>query len=444
MAQGAIDLSDPLDRLDALPTAINWRGEWDPDILYYRNDIAVSPITKGSYINVTPATTISGGGDPSLNAVAWYAFGSGAPGVQEITGTEYLTVGPTTTPKITNNGVVTLEIAPGKNLNNLGTAQDPILEDTGVTNVLADPGILITPDISNSNLLYVDNTGVVNIITDSASGFTTGSNINNVSLFYTGILSVNNPPNSGITVGTGQTPLVTNTGILSMAIGTGLTNISTPQTPDIINTGVIDISGSTTGSGVTVTGFPNIKLSTTHPSISLIGTTTGSMVPNPTTAINIQTAARIPITQTPGTFWATSIATQTPYSSGTYLIKVCLTMLAVGQPSVGNQIRAPLGFTIYDSVNNVSYVPNDVPINWIQYPKDRGRDFNPPFVSPIITTIVVDLQTLWASGFRNMTHIEIDQPGAPGSRFDSVYQLSQTNNLFAIYSSAIIAPRRPP
>jgi hypothetical protein len=438
MAQGALDLADPLSRLNALPTAVNWRGLWDATTLYYRNDIVVSPITSGSYINIIPSTTILGGADPSINVVAWYAFGLGANGVQEITGSEYITVGPTSTPTITNNGVVNLILAPGKNLNNVtGDPQFPVLEDTGVTTVLGNPGILVSPGSPGP---IIDNTGVVNLVTSPAFGFTTGSNINNISLFYTGILSVNNPPNSGITVGTGLSPIVTNTGLLSLNVGTGLSNISTPQTPDIKNLGVVDISGS----GITVTGFPTVRLSTTHPSVSLVGTITGPMVPNPSTAINFQTAARIPITQTPGTFWATSIATQTPYSSGTYLIKVCLTMLAVGQPAVGNQLRAPLGFTIYDSVNNVSYAPNDVSINWIQYPKDRLNNYNPPSVSPIITTIVVDLQTLWASGFRNMTHIEIDQPGAPGSRIDTLYQISQTNNLFAIYSSAVIPPRRPP
>jgi hypothetical protein len=448
MAQGAIDLSDPLDRLDALPTAINWRGEWDPNTLFYRNDIAVSPITKGSYINVTPATTISGGGDPSLNAVAWYAFGSGAAGVQEITGTEYITVGPTTTPKITNNGVVTLEIAPGTNLNNLGTAQDPILEDTGVTNVLADPGILITPDISNSNLLYVDNTGVVNIVTDSASGFTTGSDVNNVSLFYTGILSVNNPPNSGITVGTGQSPLVTNTGLLSLNVGTGLSNISTPQTPNIINTGVIDISGS----GVTVTGFPSIKLSTTHPSVSLIGTITGPMVPNPTlpTSPTIPNPpGRIPITQTPGTFWATSIATQTPYSSGTFFLNLNISMLLKG-PSSGITFaaRGKLSFTIYDSVNNVVYAPitpnlrESANVNTIQFPRTINSQYRPTSVNPIITSMVVDLQSLWTSGFRTMTHIQISHSINNGAE-QGAFQLSQGANVFATYSPVVITNKKP-
>jgi hypothetical protein len=445
MAQGALDLADPLSRLNALPTAVNWRGLWDATTLYYRNDIVVSPITAGSYINIIPSTTILGGADPSINVVAWYAFGLGANGVQEITGSEYITVGPTSTPTITNNGVVNLILAPGKNLNNVtGDPQFPVLEDTGVTTVLGNPGILVSPGSPGP---IIDNTGVVNLVTSPAFGFTTGSNINNVSLFYTGILSVNNPPNSGITVGTGLSPIITNTGLLSLNVGTGLSNISTPQTPDIKNLGVVDISGS----GITVTGFPAIKLSTTHPSVSLIGSITTPMVPNPTLP-NSPTIpnppGRIPITQTPGTFWATSIATRIPYSSGTFILNLNISMLLKG-PSQGitTANRGKLNFTIYDSVNNVVYAPNstlkeEAQVNTIQFPRTLNNQYQPTSVNPIITSMMIDLQSLWASGFRIMTHIQISQSRNNGVE-QGAFQLSQATNVFATYSPVVVTPPPP-
>ena len=432
MAQGALDLSDPLNRLNALPTAVNWRGEWSPTIVYYRNDIVVSPLTAGTYINIIPSTTILGGADPSINAVAWYAFGIGAGGLEEITGSEYITVGPTTTPKITNNGVITLDI--GRNLNNLTSDQFPTLEDTGVNSILANPGILVTPGSAGPT---ITNTGVTQIVAYPLSGLAFGTGTGNVTIQYTGKQSVNSLPGSGITVGTGQSPLVTNTGLLSLAVGAGLANISTPQTPNIINTGVLDISGS----GITVTGFPSIELSTLHPSVSLIGTLVNAVMTPPSL---VNQVGRIPITQIPGSVWATSIATQTPYSSGTFIINLYLSILQLGkvvQPASGILARASISYTIYDSVNNVAYTPAEGGANTILYPRFNPTiPYDPNFVTPVITSIVVDLQTLWTSGFRIMTDIQIKQDGGRGALGTSIQ--SATTNVFATYSSSVLKGRR--
>jgi hypothetical protein len=434
-AQGALDLSTPFSRLNALPTAVNWRGEWSPFIVYYKNDIVLSPVSKGTYINITPTTTITGGPDPSLNPVAWFAFGLGGGGVQEITGSEYITVGPTTTPTITNKGVITAPLDPNGNLNNLGTNQFVTLEDTGVTTALANPGIQLTFSALGPT---VDNIGVTAVSADPATGLSaSGSNV--ISLSYTGVTSIITQPTSGITVGAGTAPLISNSGILSVTTaGPGLTNSSTPQTPNLFNTGVTSI-GSPNDS-VVVAQFPNIKLSTVHPAVSLVGTMVNSFM-SPASISQKEIGAGppvyglIPITQTPGTFWATSIATQTPYSVGTFILKFNLSTLISAKSSFG--IGASI-FTIFDSVNNVAFTPLEQLDNFIQY----NRSYLPSgekYLQTHILSIVVDLQTLWASGFRTMTHIRLNQISAQGNFASSLAQLGEGTNIFGFYTSKIIS-----
>jgi len=414
-AQSALDLSTPLNRLNTLPTAVNWRGGWSPTEVYYRNDIAVSPITSGSYVNISPSTTILDGGDPSINMTAWAIFGQGAAGVQEIQGSEYITVGPTSTPQISNNGVC--ELAIGQNLNNLGTQQDPILEDLGIISLLPNPGISV---VGNT----VSNTGVIHVNALPSSGIAVTGN-SDLLISCSGLLSLTSPPNSGVTVGAGLLPLVNNTGLLSLTASTGLINSSTAQTPNIANNGVIDISGS-----VIVTGFPNVKLSTVHPSISLIGTLVNSVMnPNP---INGLTNGDIPISQIPGSIWATSIATQTPYSSGTFTINVSLSFfLAAFALNMGSTT-----YTIYDSINNVAY-----PAVSLQNAFSINRSQVPNQIYFFVLKINIDLATLWASGFRVMTHIRMRQFATtdPSGQQITFLHKSENTNVFATYSTAVAA-----
>jgi len=405
-AQTTLELATPLQRLNALPTAVNWRGVWNEDIEFYKNDIVISPLTSGSYINISASSATRGQGDPSTNPADWYIFGEGAAGVQEIQGSEYITVGPTTTPEITNNGV--REMAIGQNLNNLGTQNDPILEDLGITNIIpVSPGITYDGDtLSNSGLIYLSagNSGI------TVDGTT------EVSLACAGILSMT-ALNSTITVGAGLTPLITNNGLLSVTALSGLTNTGTPQELELSNDGVIDISGSS----MVVTGFPNVKLSASRPSISLIGTLVNiTITPNPSQFFTI------PITQNPGTIWASCLATGTPYSTGTFTINFGLAFNVES-----NQFTTIFDtiITIFDSVNNVAYSPTASRVNQSVYNRLNLRSA----VKARFQSITIDLATLRASGFRVMTGIQFTQVGSAKLRL-----LSENTNVFATYNSQVI------
>jgi hypothetical protein len=410
-AQSSLDLSSPLARYNALPTAVNWRGVWDEDTEYYKNDIVFSPLTSGSYINISASTSTRGQGDPSTNAADWYIFGEGAGGVQEIQGTEYITVGPTTTPSITNNGVC--EIAVGQNLNNLGSQNDPILEDLGLLNVAASSGISF---VGNK----INNTGVTRLIEGNSGLLVDGTT--NISLSCSGVLQMT-ALNPSITVGAGLTPLITNNGLLSIIAGTRIVNSSTPQEPELANDGVIDISGSS----IIVTGFPNVKLSTTHPSISLIGTLVNvTITPNPSNSFVI------PITQNPGTIWANCLATGTPYSTGTFTLNFSLgfSVEALQLISYGDTV-----FTIFDSVNNVSYSPTGFRVNQSVYNRFNPTIFAGFYPRTRIQTITIDLATLRASGFRVMTGIQFTQLGGANLRL-----LYENTNVFATYNTQTLDP----
>jgi len=421
--QSALDLSSPLNRLNALPTAVNWRNEaWSPTELYYRNDIVISELTGGAYINISPSATLRGGGEPSTNPTEWYVFGEGAAGVQEIQGTQYITVGPTSTPQITNNGVC--EIAIGQNLNNLGTQNDPILEDLGITSVLFNPGISVTGNT-------VTNTGVIHV--NGGAGITvTGSS--DLTISHTGVVSLTQAPTPGLTVGAGATPLITNTGLLSVIASTGLVNDGTPQAPELRNDGVIDISGS---SSILVTDFPTIKLSTVNPSISLVGILDSNVVMTPPTT-NYPTPSRIPVTQIAGSVWATSIATQQPYSTGTFTLFITLGTNIFTTSSSGASAFGPTTITIYDSVNNKVY-PATQGFTDYNLLASSSRLFSSQIrvIRPALTRIVIDLAKLWATGFRQMTHIQISQRG--GTLGSANLTLTSHNiNILAAYNSGVL------
>jgi len=427
-AQSSLDLSDPLNRLASLPQAVNWRGTWSPAIVYYRNDIVLSPLNFGSYINIFPGTTIRGGGDPSTNPVSWYAFGAGAVGVQEIQGSQYIDVSQSTTPTISNKGVLNAILLPG--INNLNTNLNPILEDLGLTSIIPNTDIAWDPATKT-----LSNTGVTRIIGNvgpgiSATGTTT------VSLACTGVVSIlpGAGPNPGLTVSPGIQPLITNTGLLSMGTGTGLINQSDQLTPYIFNNGLINLA--TVNSSVLISNFPDVKLATVNPSISLICTQpqNSNMSPNPLQgglATQPPPLGLIPVTQIPGTRWATSIATQSPYSTGTFTINVSLAYrLQCGTTlppiNTGNTL-----FTIYDSVHNVSYKPS-VNINQIQHNRVTA-----PAVSfnILMLRIVVDLTELWNQGFRIMTHFQLQQLAVidPGPAF--IFLQSMNSNFYAVYNT---------
>jgi hypothetical protein len=417
-AQSILDLSNPFNRLGALPQAINWRGGWDPVQVFYRNDVVISPMDNGSYINISPGTTITGGTDPSVNFVNWYAFGAGAAGLQNIVGTQYLLVSNQTAPLITNNGVT--NAITGQHVNNLGTQNNPILEDLGLTSITPNVGIAVAGN-------QITNVGATQL--QMGNGFANLGDINNVSLSFTGPLSISAYPGSGITVGGGANPLISNTGLLTLNAGVGIVNSSTNKTPNFTNNGVIDISG---GKSILVEGFPFVKLSTDHPSVSLVGALmnavmTPSLLPG---YLSTPIYGQIPITQTPGTFWATSIATQNPFNSGTYTLNFGLSFLLQGPILAFGNTR----FSIYDSNLDITYSGSG--INQMQY--NRAFISSGSILPVSAVSITVDLADLWASGFRTLTHLQVSQIAVLSAAGVYLSLQNQNTNVYATYSQSVI------
>lgn len=77
-------LSNPLERLSVLPTAMNLRKNpatglpyWDVAIQYFINDVVISPITEGAYIctgGTQDQIAVRGGADPSADTTGvWWS-----------------------------------------------------------------------------------------------------------------------------------------------------------------------------------------------------------------------------------------------------------------------------------------------------------------------------------------------------------------------------------
>jgi hypothetical protein len=77
-------LTNPLERLNVLPTAMNFRKNpatslpfWNVAIQYFINDVVISPLNNGAYIcsgGTQDQTAVRGGVDPSLDTTGiWYS-----------------------------------------------------------------------------------------------------------------------------------------------------------------------------------------------------------------------------------------------------------------------------------------------------------------------------------------------------------------------------------
>jgi len=424
MSFGIQDLDTPFKRFNALPQMMNYQGTWSPTDDYFRNDLVLSPTDFASYIQISPTSVISGGGDPSLNPTDWFKFGQGAGGVQEIDTDAFIGKSGTTYITIANLGVITPTLS--ANLNNLGTANAFILETTGILGVTAGPGIgtqlspLAITDLFNTGVRSIAGQGNI-VIADGATPF-------DKTISYTGVGTLTSPL-PGLTVGPGATPLVTNTGLLSVITGTGIINTSTAQTPNLNNDGLITLAGS---NSITVNNTAGaVTLSTTHPSISQIGTMAPVMVPSQLTST--VTSGRIAVTQTPATDWATSISTGLPYATGSFELSFSITFLLSGiNTDTGNTI-----LSLYDGVNNVLFPLTTSAVSYTNVAYNRSSATTP--YSSTFGKFIVDLTAIRASGFKEMTHFQIDQIFVASSPGNTVVLQAASTNIFGVYYTNPIA-----
>ena len=316
---GVNTLKDRLTRLDVLPTMVNWRGTWTPGSQYFQNDIVVSPLTFSTYI-LYIGTTISGGGDPSINSGAWVSIsgvGIGVTGV--VAGTDISVTNGNTNPTISNAGVLEVALVINGGIINGGDALNPILYTNDVASIVAaEPSIGVTQPTPGDYL--ITNLGVVNATGSANNGLSvTKDAAFNLTVANTGVLTL--ASGGGLTIDypiDPEVPNVSNDGLISVVGGAGITTTQLNFEAEILNDGVRVINP---GYGIYVVPGPTTTLRSKASKLSRIwslNTITGP-VPNPITQNQVATFTFTPIT---GNIFANYMANGTPEpaGAGTFLI----------------------------------------------------------------------------------------------------------------------------
>jgi len=141
------------------------------------------------------------------------------------------------------------EILRGKAVLGAGTTANNLVFDVNVKSKFAD------------SAQFLDTIRVAGIATLSGGVITENQDVN----AGTGKLTASNVlygaiAGAGIAVGPGQTPTITNTGVLSLTAGSGI-SVGTGSKPTVSNTGVISLGGSTgaltliAGTGISISGL---------------------------------------------------------------------------------------------------------------------------------------------------------------------------------------------
>jgi len=274
-------LKDRLTRLDNLPTIINWRGTWVPDVQYFLNDVVVSPATFSTYI-LYSQTTIFGGGDPSINTAAWVAIGAMGNGVTGVRGGVGIGIANgNVTPVISNTGVINVGLVINGGVSNGGDAQNPILFTTDVQDITAtEPSIGVNQPTPNNYV--ITNLGVVDAIGGTNNGLSVSKDAAfNLNVANTGVVTL--AAGDGITIDYPVDPHIPNVslvGLLSVVGGTGITTTDLNHEAEILNDGVTGINA---GYGMYVNGGPTTTLRSKTSKLTRIwslSTVTGPL-PNP-------------------------------------------------------------------------------------------------------------------------------------------------------------------
>jgi hypothetical protein len=419
MSTGVLDLATPFERHRYLPTAMNWLGPWNPTTVYYNNDIVLSPISNASYILLSPASSIQGGGDPSTNP-EWYAYGGVGGDVVNLTGRAGIKLnGSDTNPIVDNDGVIS--ISTDTSLVNIGTDANVVLETTGVLTLGSVLGISITEGNK------VNNTGVLGL-TPTAGIDISGSNTNLI-VTNNGILSMASA-NANLTVSAGTSPIITNNGILSVVALTGITNTGTPTAPVLSNAGVVDISGD---NSIIIGGTAqNPTLAANNPATTLVWRNNGTIVANPPTwgLQRFGNGTTINVPQEPGTLWASCMATGVPYAQGIFKMMIPFMINYSGRPAGGGIQGDGVRVSLFDSVANVTYNtlnPKLVSAAGMQASINFGYN-------TVLGDVLVDIAEARATGFRQLSAIKIVNPLVIGAKNVFITLGATGGPCFATYS----------
>jgi len=387
----SIELGDAYERHEYLPTAVNWLGPWNVNTVYFKHDVVSSPINTASYIMIGPPTTILGGDDPSINTTNWFQYGASILTVQNINvGDGIELTGTDTYPILKNTGVIS--VVPGDGFTNIGTAIDPILACETLTAIVPGLGInvfgLPTPNIVNTGVVYLREGAGVSITRTGQTNQVTN----------TGVLSLAAAASSpGLTVSSGPIKTIANTGLLTVSDGVGIGNTGTTTEPILTNEGVINLTplnGSIRISGTKA----NLLISSNIPqkTVVWIPNATTAMTPNPVFETFTRGRGIIPVTSPDG-LWKSCVATGSPYSTGFFSLSIPFLFRIDTQSFLNN---ARLTYALYDAVNNVAYEQQVLVKTTAPFSFNR-------FVSYSIGNIVIDLEALRKTGFRQLSSIQI-------------------------------------
>lgn len=352
-----VPLENPVDRINILPNAMNWRGSWVNTEQYYQNDVVISSLNNSSYICIVPA--VLGGTDPSIDP-EWLELAAATTGVTSVSGSTYIGVSGTTNVTITNNGVRTLAVGTG--LANVGTANNPSLINTGLTSLSAGLGISVA-----------------------------GNQITN-----TGIRSLGVGP--GLTSSGGPNPTINNTGVLGIVQGLGITSTG-GQTPTISNAGILSI---TAGSGLTSTGGQNPTLS-----LSTAGTSQLSLIVSPNNIAADPTTYPTPAGGTLNYAWnvnsptlfTTQLASGAPANSVWLLDMSSFVVYLYGPPTIGLNRNIA-----------ITFIDNTTPGGPYGYSPNATIQYMPNTIFPIYSdcgVMAFDIGQARAQGLRVITNVTI-------------------------------------
>ena len=276
-------LQNPYERLQVLPTTMNWRGAWLVTQTYFKNDVVISPINGASYI-LANQTAVQGGPDPSADPefVELSPLSTGVIGLTAGTAIGIDNTNPTN-PVISNDGVRTLDGDGVTIVVDNTDPNNPVISSNSITILQQGQGISINNN--NPQIPVIGNTGVRQILAADAS-ITVSNPTGIVTLSANGLLGVTQGLGIAVT-GTAQNPVIANAGVVSLGVGAGLSSTGGAN-PTIANTGVLSVAAADTSIVVSGTA-QNVLVRTSAPVLvrAFVGfgsAGTGFQPANPNTA----------------------------------------------------------------------------------------------------------------------------------------------------------------
>ena len=379
--------SNPLERLAEFPNMMNWRGTWLSTEQYLKNDVVVSPLNGSSYILIE--TSLLNGSDPSINS-EWAELAPAATGISQISAGAGIIVtdplGPIVT--VSNDGVITLIQGTGISIDNTNP-QEPVVSSTALQGVTPGLGIAVS-GLSFSPT--ITNIGVRTLAV--GTGLTSDLDPNNPSIGTTAVLTITQ--GNGISVTGGQTSVITNTGIVSVvSSGIGISvNNADPQNPIISNTGVLTIVP-----GVNITVSPGVNPTVSALVSQLVELSILPVAISPAAPASVISFAILPAMN----IFFNYISSGSPDPYGTFVIDLTSVNMFL---SSGTNVAAGDKVSIY-LTDNTTTAPVD--INFLIGEIIMNDTSTPPVAYPFQirpSFYTVDIAALRATGFRQPSLID--------------------------------------